>query len=89
MHKCNLTIRCTRSRAPSEFNVVRRGLGAAKVSAVMRKREPDSSSLRKVLSGQSFGEGAAITAREATSICSDPTQRGGGDSGHRTITNVR
>lgn len=43
----------------------------------MRKREPDSSSLRKVLSGQSFGEGEAITAREATNICSDPTQRGG------------
>lgn len=43
----------------------------------MRKRESDSASLRKVLSGQSFREDEAITDREATNICSDSAQRGG------------
>lgn len=43
----------------------------------MRKRESDSASLRKVLSGQLFRESEAITGRQATNTCSVPAQRGG------------
>ena len=49
----------------------------------MRKREPDSISLHKVLSGQSFREDEAITDRQATNICSDPARRG--DWGQRAL----